>query len=85
MRGGLNAGKSGVQPQITVTERFIRRRVDRALSVVTNPEYRAILRHLQKLWRELAKESPSVLKAQFADEISLLSQLQTEISAAAIH
>ena len=58
---------------------------DRALSVVTNPEYRAILRHLQKLWRELAKESPSVLKAQFADEISLLSQLQTEIYAAAIH
>ena len=58
---------------------------DRALSIVTNPEYRAILRHLQKLWRELAKESPSVLKAHFADEIFLLSQLQTEISAAAIH
>lgn len=58
---------------------------DRALIVVTNPEYRVILCHLQKLWRELAKESPSVLTDHFADEISLLSQLQTEISAAAIH
>jgi hypothetical protein len=58
---------------------------ERALDVVTNPEYRAILRHLQKLWRELAEESPAVLKIEFAGEISVLCQLQTEMCAAGIN
>ena len=58
---------------------------DRALSVVTNPEHREALRHLQKLWKALAEERPGVLRAQFADEILLLNQLQTEIATAALH
>ena len=58
---------------------------DRALNVVTNPDHREALRHLQKLWKALAEERPAVLKARFADEILLLSQLQTEISTAALH
>ena len=57
----------------------------RALSVVTNPEHREALRHLQKLWKALAEERPALLRAQFADEILLLNQLQTEISMAALH
>jgi hypothetical protein len=58
---------------------------DCALKVVTNPEHRVALRHLQKLWKALAEERPAVLKARFADEILLLNQLQTEISTAALH
>ena len=58
---------------------------DRALNVVTNPEHREALRHLQKLWKALADERPAVLKARFADEILLLNQLQTEITTAALH
>ena len=58
---------------------------DRALNVVTNPEHREALRHLQKLWKALAGERPAVLKARFADEILLLNQLQTEITTAALH
>jgi hypothetical protein len=58
---------------------------NRALSIVTNPEYREILRHLQKLWTELANEKPAVLKTHFADEILLLSHLQAEISARVAH
>jgi len=58
---------------------------DRALNVVTNPDHRQALRHLQKLWKALAQERPAVLKARFADEILLLNQLQTEISNAALH
>jgi hypothetical protein len=58
---------------------------DRALSVVTNPEYREVLRHLQKLWTELAKERPAVLETHFADEILLLTDLQAEISAGVAH
>jgi hypothetical protein len=57
----------------------------RALNVVTNPEHREALRHLQKLWKALAEERPAVLKARFADEILLLNQLQIEISTAALH
>jgi hypothetical protein len=58
---------------------------DRALRVVTNPEQREALRHLQKLWKALAEERTALLRAQFADEILLLNQLQTEISNAALH
>ena len=58
---------------------------DRALNVVTNPEHREALRHLQKLWKALAAERPAVLKARFADEILFLNQLQTEITIAALH
>jgi hypothetical protein len=58
---------------------------DRALNVVTNLEHREALRHLQKLWQALAEERPALLRAQFADEILLLNQLQTEITAAALH
>jgi hypothetical protein len=58
---------------------------DRALSVGNNPEYREILRHLQKLWTELAKERPAVLKAHFVDEILLLAHLQAEITASVVH
>ena len=58
---------------------------DRALNIVTNPEHRVALRHLQKLWKALAEERPAVLKARFADEILLLNQLQTEITTAALH
>jgi uncharacterized protein YcbX len=58
---------------------------DRALSVVTNPERREALRHLQKLWKALAQERPAVLRAQFAHEILRLSQLQTEIATTALH
>jgi uncharacterized protein YcbX len=58
---------------------------DRALSVVTNPEHREALRNLQKLWKALAEERPAVLRAQFADEILLLNQLQTEIATTALH
>ena len=58
---------------------------DRALNIVTNPEHREALRHLQKLWKALAEERPAVLKARFADEILLLNQLQTEITTAALH
>ena len=58
---------------------------DRALHVVTNTEHREALRHLQKLWKALAEERPAVLRAQFADEILLLNQLQTEIATAALH
>jgi hypothetical protein len=58
---------------------------ERALGLVTNPEHQDVLRHLQKLWKELAQERPAVLEAHFADEIMLLSELQTEISKAAVH
>ena len=58
---------------------------DRALRVVTNPEHREALRHLQKLWKALADVRPAVLRAQFADEVLLLNQLQTEIAMAALH
>jgi hypothetical protein len=58
---------------------------DRALHVVTNTEHREALRHLQKLWKALAEERPAVLRAQFADEILLLNQLQTEIATAALN
>jgi hypothetical protein len=58
---------------------------DRALSVVINPEHREALHHLQKLWKALAEERQAVLSAQFADEILLLTQLQTAISAVALH
>ena len=58
---------------------------DRALRVVTNTEHREALRHLQKLWKALAEERPAVLRAQFADEILLLNQLQTEIATAALN
>ena len=58
---------------------------DRALNVVTNPEHREALRHLQELWKALADERPAVLKARFADELLLLNQLQTEITTAALH
>jgi hypothetical protein len=58
---------------------------DRALSIVNNPEHRQALRHLQALWKELAEESPAVLKAHFTTEILLLIQFQAEISAAALH
>jgi hypothetical protein len=58
---------------------------DRALGVVTNPEHREALRHLQKLWKALANERPTVLRTQFADEILLLNELQTAISTAALH
>jgi hypothetical protein len=58
---------------------------DRALEVVTNPEHREALRHLQKLWKALANERPTILRTQFADEILLLNELQTAISTAALH
>ena len=58
---------------------------DRALNVVTNPEHREALRHLQELWKALLDERPAVLKARFANEILLLNQLQTEITTAALH
>ena len=58
---------------------------DRALDVVTNREHREALRYLQILWRVLAEERPAVLRAQFADDILLLNQLQTAISTAALH
>ena len=58
---------------------------DRALRVVTNTEHREALRHLQKLWKALAEERPAVLRAQFADEILLLNQLQTEIATSALN
>ena len=58
---------------------------ERALTVVTNPECREALRHLQKLWKVLAEERPAVLKAQFGDEILRLNQLQTEIVTTAVH
>ena len=58
---------------------------DRALRVVTNPEHREALRHLQKLWKALAEERPAVFRAQFADEILLLNKLQTEIAMAALN
>jgi len=59
--------------------------VDRALSVVTNPEHREALRQLQKLWKALAEKNRRFLRAQFVDEILLLNQLQSEISTAALH
>lgn len=58
---------------------------ERALGFVTNPAHQDVLRHLQKLWKELAQKSPALLEAHFADEIMLLSELQTEISKAAVH
>jgi hypothetical protein len=58
---------------------------DRALSVVDNPEYCAVLKKLRELWMELAEESPAVLKTVFADEIFILSRLQAEIAASSIH
>ena len=58
---------------------------DRILTIVTNPEHREALRHLQKLWKALAEERPAVLRIQFPDEILLLDQLQTEIATAALH
>ena len=58
---------------------------DRALGVVTNSEHRQALRQLRKLWRALAKERPTVLRAQFADDILLLNQLQAAISTAALN
>ena len=58
---------------------------ERALTVVTNPEHREALRHLQKLWKALAEERPAVLRVQFADEILRLHQLQTEIATTAVH
>lgn len=58
---------------------------ERALGFVTNPEHQDVLRHLQKLWKELAQKSPALLEAHFANEIMLLSELQTEISKAAVH
>ena len=58
---------------------------DRALGVVTNPEHREALRHLQKLWKALANERPTVLKTQLADDILLLNQLQAAISTAALN
>jgi len=58
---------------------------DRALTLVSNPEHREALRQLQKLWKALAKERPTVLRAQFADDILRLNELQTAISTAALH
>jgi hypothetical protein len=58
---------------------------ERTLDFVTNREHQYALRRLQKLWKELAQERPTVLKAHFADEITLLSQLQAEISKVAVH
>ena len=58
---------------------------DRTLALVTNPEHREALCQLQKLWKALAKERPTVLRAQFADDILRLNELQTAISTAALH
>ncbi len=57
---------------------------DRTLEVVVNPEIRAALKQLREVWVELAEESPTVLREEFANEILLLSRLQAEIAAAGL-